>query len=526
MKNIGKLAAENAELRAENAALREQINTQAKLIAELSAQLERLQEAFRLSQQKRFGNSSEKTDSEQLSYFNEAELEATPAPEPTMEQVTAHSRKKRIKREEKLDDLPQETVEYRLDNLACTCGGTLHEMSVETHQNIKIIRPQVVAVTHKRFIYACRNCEKENGESTIVAAPMPKSVLPGSLASPSSAAYILSQKYVEGMPLYRQEQSLARFGVELSRQTMANWTMRLSESWLRPLYGLMHDHLRRETVLHGDETPIQVLKEPGREPTSTSYMWVYRTGRDGPPIVLFDYQTGRSGKHAANFLKGFKGYLHVDGYAGYHSIPDVTLVGCLSHARRGFTDALKALPAGKREGKVLTDEGIAFCDQLFKIERSLNELTPEERLKKRQELSAPVLEEFKAWLIKYTPMVTPKSALGKAIAYCRNQWPKLVTFLKDGRLEISNNSAERAIRPFVTGRNAWLFCNAQRGATASATIYSIVETAKENGLNPYTYLEYLFEEMPNMDVSVPSDLERLLPWSKELPVRCRSQKQK
>ena len=223
MKSIEKLAAENAELKAENAALKEHINTQAKAIAQLSAQLEHLQKAFRLSQQKRFGSSSEKTDSGQISYFNEAEMDAKPAPEPTMEQVTAHSRKKRSTREEKLDDLPQETIEYRLDNLGCSCcGGTLHEMSVETHQNIKIIRPQVIAVTHKRFIYACRNCEKETGESTIVAAPMPKSVLPGSLASPSSAAYILSQKYVEGMPLYRHEQSLARFGIELSRQTMAN----------------------------------------------------------------------------------------------------------------------------------------------------------------------------------------------------------------------------------------------------------------------------------------------------------------
>ena len=178
--------------------------------------------------------------------------------------------------------------------------------------------------------------------------------------------------------------------------------------------------------MHGDETSIQVLKEPGREPTSTSYMWLYRTGRDSPPIVLYDYQTGRSGKHAASFLEGFKGYLHVDGYAGYHSIPEVTLCGCWSHARRGFTDALKALPSGKREGKVLTDEAIAYCDKLFRIERSLNELPPEERLEKRKAESAPVLEDFKAWLIKYAPLVTPKSALGKAIAYCRNQWPKLV----------------------------------------------------------------------------------------------------
>jgi len=525
MRNIEKLVAENAELKAQNALLQEKSDTQEKAIAHLSGQLASLQEMFRLSQQKRFGSSSEQTDGGQLTYFNEVELEAQPAPEPKMEQVAAHSRKTRLTREAKLDDLPQETVEHRLDNLDCSCGGTLHEMSVETHQNLKIIPAQVIAVTHKRFIYACRNCEKENGESTIVAAPMPKAVLPGSLASPSSAAHILSQKYAEGMPLYRQEQNLARFGVDLSRQTMANWAMKLSELWLRPLYENMHERLLREDILHCDETTVQVLKEPGREATSTSYMWLYRTGRDGPPIVLFDYQTGRAGKHAITFLEGFKGYLHVDGYAGYHAIPDVTLCGCWSHARRGFTDAVKALPPGKREGKVLTDEAIAFCDELFRIERSLCETEPDKRLEKRKEESIPVLQDFKAWLSKYAPMVTKQSALGKAITYCRNQWPKLVMFLEDGRLELSNNSAERAIRPFVVGRKGWLFCNAPRGAKASATIYSIVETAKENGLNPYTYLEYLFEAMPNIDISDPQNLERLLPWSKELPARCRSKKQ-
>jgi len=334
------------------ALLEEKCALQDQKIAELTAKLVWFEEQYRLSQQKNFGRSSEKVDTNQLSIFNETEVEAEPAPEPTMEHIT-YTRKKRITREEKLDNLPEEIVEYRLEETTCSCcGGELHEMSNEIHHNLKIVPAQVVAVRHIRYVYACRQCEREGTKSTIVAAPMPKSVLPGSLASPSSMAYIMSQKYVEGMPLYRQEQYLARFGVELSRQTMANWMVKGAELWLSPLYGRMHEHLLMQEILHADETTVQVLREPDRAPESTSYMWLYRTGREGPPMVLFDYQTSRASKHAVRFLAGFKGFLHVDGYAGYHAIPDVTLAGCWAHARRVYTDALKALPPDQQDADV------------------------------------------------------------------------------------------------------------------------------------------------------------------------------
>lgn len=334
-------------------------------------------------------------------------------------------------------------------------------------------------------------------------------------------AYIMTQKYVESMPLYRQEQHLTRLGVELSRQTLANWMIQGADRWLRSLYDRMREHLLKQDILHADETTLQVLREPGRSAESTSYLWLYRTGRAGPAIVLYDYQTTRASKHPRRFLSGFKGYLHVDGYAGYNGLPDITLAGCWAHARRKFDEALKALPAEQRGAAVAAKEGLEFCNRLFAIERELHEATPGERYKIRLERSRPVTEAFSAWLKQQSPRVLPKSAFGQAINYCRNQWDKLMVFLQDGRLELDNNRGERSIKPFVIGRKNWLFANTPRGANASATIYSIVETAKENGLNPFNYLQYIFERLPNLDIQDQKAVDELLPWLGALPLGCR-----
>jgi transposase len=305
-------------------------------------------------------------------------------------------------------------------------------------------------------------------------------------------------------------------GVELSRQTMANWMIQGSNRWLWPLYERMRQHLLQKEILHADETTLQVLEAAN----STSYMWLYRTGRDGPPIVLYDYQSSRASKHPARFLETFKGYLHVDGYAGYNGLSDIRLVGCWAHARRKFDEALKAVPT-KETTPTAAREGLEFCNKLFAIERELHNVTPKERYEERLVKSQPVVEVFSAWLKYQTPRVLPKSALGQAIQYCRNQWPKLTVFLEDGRLELDNNRSERSIKPFVIGRKNWLFANTTRGAKASATIYSVVETAKENGLNPFAYLSYLFEQLPNVDLQNPAVIDSLLPWSASLPEGCR-----
>ena len=495
--------------------------------AELNAKLRWYEEQFRLSQQRRFGASSEKTTSmEQPSLFNEAEETADPAnPEPTLETIT-YQRKKREpgQRKESLKDLPVEIIEYRLseDEQVCpSCSGRLHEMSTQVRQEIKVIPAQVSVVKHVQYIYACRQCEKENITTPIIKADMPTPLLPGSLASPSILAYIMDQKYTNSLPLYRQEQQFLRMGINLSRQTMANWILAAADPWLKIIYDRMHTHLLARDILHADETTLQVLKEPGRAAESKSYMWLYRTGREGPPIILYDYQTTRASKHPDNFLAGFKGYLQTDGYSGYGKLTGITLVGCWAHARRKFTEALKALPADQKDKPVAAKVALDYCNRLFAVERQLKGMSAEDRYQKRLQLSKPILDEFHAWLKRQRQLALPKSAFGQAIAYCLNQWDDLNHYLLDGRLEIDNNRAERSIKPFVIGRKNFLFSNTPRGAKSSAIIYSVIETAKENNLKPYNYLMHLFEQLPNVDTNDPEVIDSLLPWSDTLPEECR-----
>ena len=247
----------------------------------------------------------------------------------------------------------------------------------------------------------------------------------------------MTQKYLEGMPLYRQEKQFSRMGLVLSRQTIANWMIQGADRWLYSVYHRMHQLLLKLDIILADETTLQVLREPGRAATTNSYLWLYRTGIEGPPIVLYDYKETRAGNNPKEFLSGFKGYLQVDGYSGYHKVENVILVGCMAHARRGFTDVLKSLPANSPKPETAT-EGLQFCNKLYAIERELRELDPKERYEKRLEESKPVLDAFLSWLQFQEQRVAPKSGLGKAITYCLNQWDKLVAFLEDGRLEIDN----------------------------------------------------------------------------------------
>ena len=516
------LQKKNAQLEQEVALLRQHVNL--------------LLEERRLAQHKRFGASSERSDAEQLRLFNEVEVEAEAAQveegteaaaESPAEATTQEQKKKSATRKEMLEHLPKERIEYRLseEERACPCcKETMHEMSREVRQEVKIIPAKKVLVEHVQFIYGCRPCERNGTHTPIVKAPMPYPAFPTSLASPSAVAYIIDKKYDDGMPLYRLEQQFNRQNIPLSRQTMANWVMTAADMWLKPLYERMHKELVSRRYLHADETPVQVLHEPGRAAETKSYMWLYRSGRDGPPIVLYEYQPTRSQEHPIRFLEGFKGYLHVDGYSGYNQIPNVKVASCWSHARRGFDEALKALPADKRKTSSAAREGLNYCNELFRIERGLKDAPPEERHAERLRQSRPVLDAFLAWLDIQKDQVLPKSPLGRAINYCLNRWDKLVIFLEDGQLELDNNRAERSIKPFVMGRKAWLFSNTPNGARASAITYSIVETAKENGLNPFAYLEYVFERLPNMDGPGKDAVAALLPWSDSLPSHVRNRK--
>jgi transposase len=502
--------------------------SQAKENLQLKAENQWLKEQLGLAKQRLFGPSREASPvvGQEAMLFNEVEACASAVlPDPQSETVT-YTRRKKIsgQRDLQLADLPVEEIPYDLpeDERVCPqCSGPLHEMGHDVRREVKVIPAKVVLVLHNRAKYACRYCQNNEIKTPILVAPMPETAFPNSLASPSAVAYIMCQKFVEGSPLYRQEASLGREGFELSRQTMANW-MLTGASWLDTIYDRLKFKLLERDVLHADETTLQVLKEEGRAPQSTSYLWLYRSGRDGPPIVLFEYQTTREAQHPRKFLGKYSGFLHVDGYVGYEGMADITLVGCWSHARRKFIEAINVLPAPTRKkGGTLEHEGLEFCDKLFAIERDLHDVTPEERRVGREERSKPVLLEFHAWLDDRVGKTLPKSLLGAAVTYCRNQWSKLIAFLIDGRLELDNNRSERAIKPFVIGRKNWLFANTPRGAKASATIYSLIETAKENGLNPRTYLTYLFEQLPNINVKDSDALDLLLPWSDPIQAKCR-----
>ena len=496
----------------------------------MQAQIQWLMEQLRLSRQKRFGMTSEHTSEdvmEQLSLlFNEAVVYADKGVQEDDSIVVVASHKRHKKHEYTLDELPEdvpvEVVEHRLpeEELICPeCGETMTEIGKDVRRRLKLEPAKVVVVEDWYYTYACRKCEKENIETPVVKAAREPNFIPGSFATPEAAAYLMVQKFTMGSPLYRQEQELRHRGIPLSRQTMSNWLLWGAEHLLKPVYNLLHQELLKREVLHADETTLQVLHEPGKTAQSKSYMWLYRTSGDTDrPIVLYEYQPGRSACHPKTFLAGFKGYLHTDGYPGYHSLPDeITVVGCWAHARRKFDEAMKSLPKGKAKNSSAA-QGLAYCNLLFKIEEGLADLSPKERYDQRLKQAKPVLDAMLAWA--NTRTAAPKSALGKAFTYLKDQWPYLLNYLKDGRLEFSNNRAKRSIKPFVIDRKNFLFANTPSGARSSAVIFSLIQTATENGLDPYRYLTWLLSSAPEMDLAQPKVVQLLLPWN--APVVCKA----
>jgi transposase len=485
-------------------------------VTELETLVDWYERQLRLAKHRQYGAKSEKSEYDQLTIFNEVEATADEeTPEPELKEVARHFRKrKRLVNDTLPENLPIEIVVHDLEpnEKECPqCGGDMHEMTTEKRRELVIIPAKVKIREHVRKVYACRACEKNEISVPIEKAPIDEPVIKGSFASPEAVAHIIHQKFVMHSPLYRQEQDWTRQGIPLSRQTMSNWLIKATEDWLAPIYSTLYAMILSQTVLFADETTLQVLHEPGKPPQSKSYMWLYRTGSDATmQIVLYEYQPNRKAEHPAKFLKNFKGYLHADGYEGYHSLPnEITVVGCLAHARRKFDEALKSLKPENRANSNIA-QGKKYCDKLFELERDFSELslTPQERFEQRQKLSKPLLSEFFAWAEKHSHLT--KTPLGGATNYLLNQREYLELYLLDGRLEISNNRAERSIKPFVIGRKNFLFANTPRGAKTSAVIFSIVETAKENGLNPYKYLTYIFKNAPNWDVKNNQDKIQLL----------------
>ena len=495
---------------------------------ELKSQNEWLMEQLRLLRKKQFGASSERTKEQldgQLSLlFNEAEAYAAPPGRQKVSQVAAHTRKQGgSARDVVPENIPVEVVEHRLseeERVCPQCGETMREIGKEVRETLVFVPAKAALRQDVYYTYACEKCEKsdENDDqkddvrTPVVKTPRDPAVIPGSFASPEAIAHIMTQKFCMGSPLYRQEQEWARQGLKLSRQTMSNWVLWASERWLEPVYDALHRQLVQLEVLHADETTLQVLREPGKKAQTKSYMWLYRTSGDMEhPIVLYEYQPSRKGEHAEKFLKGFSGYLHADGYQGYHKLPGtIRVVGCWAHARRKFDEALNAIPPDKREDSAAWT-GLKYCNDLFAWEKQFSKLSPEERKNQRLKEEQPILDALLAWADSISGSVAPKSALGKALHYLREQWPYLIRYLEDGRLELSNNRAERSIKPFVIGRKNFLFANTPLGAKASAVIYSLIETAKENELDPYQYLLWVLEQAPKLAVDNGNWAERLTP---------------
>ena len=543
------------ELRETCAAQTKLIMAQAGEIAELRATVAFLKEQHNLGIHRQFGRSSEQAPAGQEAFvFNEAETFADPTePEPPVEKVVAPRKaRKPGQRREKVAHLETREVEHPAteEQQTCTCcGEKMHPVDWQIRQEVEYIPAQAILVSHKQPVYACRSCQEAGEPAPIqVIKTMPEPAFPKSLASPSLVSHIITQKFVMGAPLYRQEQNMEGLGVLFSRQTMANWMIRAG-ALMQPVHDRLHQILVSLDIIHADETKVQVLKEAGRAASTDSTMWVYRSGRDEPPIVLYDYQTTRAGKHACQFLEGFGGYdpklrvitrkkyLNVDGHEGYDAVPltviidgkktpDVTLAGCWAHARRKFHDAAKVVKKEDRKpGKrIAADEGLKLCNDLYHLESEFKDMPHDDRYAARLNRSAAKIAEIKAWLDKAAIEVLPKTATGEAVAYCLNQWTKLTAFLLDGRLEIDNNRAERAVKPFVIGRKNWLFANTPAGVKSSAVLYSIVETAKANGLIPFEYVKYVLEQLPNINVNNTEAVDKVLPWSLDVPERCHSRR--
>lgn len=471
----------------------------------LKARVLTLQEQLNLALARRYAASSEKVSPDQIRLFDEAEADTQAEPEDDEVIVPAHTRRKRG-RKKLPDTLPRVEHVHELSAADRICphdGAVLAEIGEVASEQLDIVPAKIQVIRHIRKQYAC-GCGQ-----CIKTAALPKQPIPKSMASPGLLAHITVSKYQDALPLYRQETILRRIGVELPRATLANWMIR-SGALIQPLINLMRDQMLDYDIVQMDETPVQVLKEPGKRAQSKSYIWVQRGGPPDRPIVLYDYDPGRGAGVPKRLLEGFRGYLQTDGYDGYNAVVaanGLTHVGCMAHARRRFNDAVKAQGRNRKRGKA--HRGLALIRKLYRIEGQARRLTPQDRYAHRQKHARLVLDEMRSWLDDVLPQVPPTSAAGKALNYLHNEWGQLIRYLDDGRLEIDNNSAENAIRPFVLGRKNWLFSASVKGVKASANLYSLIETAKANKLEPYAYLRHVFTELPKAETV--EAIESLLP---------------
>ena len=482
----------------------------AEKLAQATARNRYLEEQFRLAQQKQFGKSTEGFDA-QGELFNEAEDIIEQLDELATQEIIYT--RKTPKRKPLPKDLPREQVIHDIaeeDKLCNCCGNELHKMGEDVSEKLDFVPAKIKVIEHIRPKYACRECDKSGSNNSIKQAKMPNMAINKGMATSSLLSQIITSKYQYALPLHRQESMFKQYGIELSRKTMSDWVL-ASATLFEPLIQRLKHALLKQPAIHADETTVNVVNADKVK----SYMWLYCTGTDSPSainkhnpipnIVLYDYQNSRAASCVVNYLDGYSGYLQVDGYQAYAQTQS-TLVGCWAHARRKFIEA-KHVQGKNKTGKA--DVVLSLIQKLYGIESKLNDKTPEQKHEIRQEQAKPIIDKLHKWLEQNQPRLVGKTKLAEAATYLANQWHKLIVYLENGQLNIDNNRAERAIKPFVIGRKNWMFSQTSRGAIASAHLYSIIETARSNGLTPFDYIMHCLDELCQPE----PDIEQLLPWN-------------
>ena len=484
-----------------------------------------LEEQLRLFKNEIFARSSEKRHephADQMPLFDGNDDHAASKMQTSEDTIViaAHARKKRG-RKALPKDLPRIDIIHDLseEDKQCGCGQRKSCIGEEISEKLDYIPARLQVERNIRLKYACENCEGvEDDGPTVMIAPAPVQLIPKSNSTAGLLAHIAVSKFADGLPLYRQQKIFGRLGIEMSRAVMAKWMVQ-SAHYCAELIDLLRGQIRSGPLIYIDETPLQVLNEAGRDNTTKSYMWVFRGGPPDRPTLLYQYQRTRSGRVALEFLNDYHGYIQSDDFAGYDHLdrnPNIVHLGCWAHARRKFVKVVKVRKKHRSKQanpKSLADEALDYIGNLYQVEKEAQrlELNAVHIYQLRQEKAKPLLDEFKGWLETNQPLTPPKGLLGRAISYTLANWEKLIIYLEDGRLRPDNNLVENAIRPFVVGRKNWLFAGSPDGAKASATFFSLIETAKANGLEPYAYLRYIFKKLPLAQTE--QDLKDLLPYN-------------
>jgi len=490
-------------------------------IENVNLDVEQYKNAIKNLQKMLFASKAEATKYIQRSFFDEAEVLAEGLPAspvfldlPKDEDTTtvpAHERKK-PKRKPFPDHLRRVEVIHDIQDSEKICptdGHALHEIGREVFEEVEFIPAKISITRHITPKYGCRACEE-----VVIKATLPERIIPKSFASPSLLAHIAVAKYQDALPLYRQEQIFDRYQIDLSRTTMAEWMIKVG-TVLQPLVNQFYEDILESPVIHCDETPVQVLKINGEPSTKTSYMWV--VGRWGPDknIICFDFATSRSGEAASKLLAGYQGYLQVEGYGGYNELArneHIHRVGCMAHVRRKFVSYLDTIPKDARPTHWVFHL-IKTIGKLYTEEAQLRSASHDDRKALRLVKCKPILDLLKKEIHHHSLSVAPQSVLGKAMAYALHEWANIERYLAHGQCELDNNKIENAIRPFAIGRKNWLFSDSERGAIASANIYTVIETAKANGKNPEHYLRKIFENVEKLKTA--DGIESLLPYTKD-----------